>query len=57
VLSLSDFGTIVRNCKLVLELTQHSTATRPIRGYNNDARIITEQIMVLLYIRVSLYWS
>jgi hypothetical protein len=56
VLSLSDCGTIVRKRKLVLELTRHSTATHPKRGSNNDARIITEQIMVLLYISVSSYW-
>jgi hypothetical protein len=57
VLSLSDCGTIVRKHKLVLELTWHSMATHPKRGSNNDARIITEQIMVLLYISVSSYWS
>jgi hypothetical protein len=57
VLSVSDCNTIVRKCKLVLELMRHSTATRPKRGSINDARIITEQIMVLLYISVSSYWS
>jgi hypothetical protein len=57
VLSGSDCGTIVCKHKLILELTPHSMANRPKRGSNNDARIITEQIMVLLYIIVSSYWS
>ncbi len=54
--TIRDYGTIVRKRKLVLELTR-STATRPKKGSNNDARIITEQIMVLLYKSVSSYWS
>ncbi len=40
-----------------LSLTRHSTATGHKRGSNNDAGIIREQIMVLLYISVSSYWS
>ncbi len=33
------------------------SATGHKRGSNNDAGIIREQIMVLLYISVSSYWS
>ncbi len=57
MLSLSDCGTIVRKRKLVLELMWHSMATDHKRGSNDDAGIIREQIMVLLYISVSWYWS
>jgi hypothetical protein len=57
VLSLSDCGTIVGKRKLILELTRHSTATGHKRGSNNDAGIIREQIMVLLYISIRSYWS
>ncbi len=57
VLSLSDCGTIVRKRKLVLELTQYFSATSHKGGSNIDAGIIREQIMVLLYISGSSYWS
>ncbi len=37
MLSLLDCGTIVHKLELVLELTQHSTATCHKKGCNNDA--------------------
>ncbi len=57
-MSVSNSSTIVHKRKLVLELTQHSRTTCQIKGaliMMQEQSI--EQIIVLLYISISSYWS